>query len=411
MPIEDCARPPDFDPGSIYELILGLFEQFALRNVHPICRCANESSHTSTFDHTSNTLCGFEQHRDGSHVRSSARTKNNLIGASIQLVVRKCRKENVDSCTSTSDETRKIDSAGQALLVAAIIVAFHPDRDALQKLYDSVFPQVDSVHIIDNTPIGRTSCVSSFSFEVIEIGENIGLAAAQNIGVERAIETGATHLLFLDQDSLPDAHMVEALYKDWLEITAEGHRVGAVGPTCSDPLTGKHTPFFRLSKFGLLQIAGSGHTTQSDVLVSSWMLVPLDVWNVVGPFRSDLFIDSVDNEWCMRATLAGYELFGSVHATLHHGIGESRRRIWIGAWRNVSIHHPLRDYYKVRNVVLAFCRPIRSGRWFNYSLWYVLRTIVRIACLPQRRTRFRLVLLGLWHGVTNRGGPIPEGQL
>jgi rhamnosyltransferase len=253
--------------------------------------------------------------------------------------------------------------------------------------------------------------VRSLGFEIVEMGENIGLAAAQNTGVERAIGAGATHLLFLDQDSLPDTHMVEALYQDWLKITAQGHRVAAVGPTCHDPITGMRTPFFRLSKFGVFQIAASGEPTQTDVLISSGMLVPVDVWNVVGPFRSDLFIDSVDNEWCMRATLAGYKLFGSARATLHHGIGESRRRIWIGGWRNVSLHHPLRDYYKVRNVVLAFCRPIRSRRWFNYSLWYVLRTVARIACLPQRRTRFRLVLLGLWHGVTNRGGPIPEGQI
>ena len=44
--------------------------------------------------------------------------------------------------------------------------------------------------------------------------ENLGVAAAQNQGIEWAKQQGATHVLLLDQDSLPHPDMVARL-SEW----------------------------------------------------------------------------------------------------------------------------------------------------------------------------------------------------
>ena len=53
--------------------------------------------------------------------------------------------------------------------------------------------------------------IDSGRLSVARLGENQGIAAALNIGVEEAIRGGARYVLLSDQDSLPDADMVERL--------------------------------------------------------------------------------------------------------------------------------------------------------------------------------------------------------
>ena len=96
--------------------------------------------------------------------------------------------------------------------VLAVVVTYHPQAGALQTLLEALATQVDGLLVIDNTP-GSAEHVERMlgplrvgmpHLRLRRNGANLGIAAAQNIGIRKALEEGFDYVLFSDQDSLPD---------------------------------------------------------------------------------------------------------------------------------------------------------------------------------------------------------------
>ena len=86
-------------------------------------------------------------------------------------------------------------------MVAAVIVLYHPNLPLLDRLLRSVVGQVDKIFVIDNTP--RLTADSSSFFDEYEakiqyvpLGENTGIATAQNVGIRASMNAGYSHVLF-----------------------------------------------------------------------------------------------------------------------------------------------------------------------------------------------------------------------
>ena len=79
------------------------------------------------------------------------------------------------------------------------------------------------------------SCQLPRNVALTQQAKNIGLGAAYNLAARWAREQGATHLLLLDQDSVPASGMVAAL----MEGFKQPGPVAAVGPLWRDSRTGE----------------------------------------------------------------------------------------------------------------------------------------------------------------------------
>jgi L-rhamnosyltransferase len=299
--------------------------------------------------------------------------------------------------------------------IGAVIVTYFPHPEALRPAIEAVCKQADFLALVDNTPRdGRESPLSNlFSVpdgrvDITELDVNAGLAAAQNIGIDRLRQFGCDFVLLLDQDSLPAPFMVDALFDAWKALVDDGRRVGAVGPRWVDPLTGSQSPFVRLGIGRLLPVDadGPGATARCDALISSGCLIPMPVIDDVGAMDAALFIDHVDNEWGIRAQRQGYSLHGAARAQLEHGIGERRKRIWIGRWRHIPVHTPIREYYKMRNMLsVYFVRPA-PWRWRAYCLGTVSGLMLATTLLlPHRLDRIRMMVRGLRDALVGQLGP------
>src|SRR3990172_9442741 len=100
--------------------------------------------------------------------------------------------------------------------VCGIVVTYRPDIDRLTALLTAARPQVDRLVIIDNgTDTGEIALLrkltSAQNCVHMEMQKNIGLAAALNKGIQWAGEQASSHVLFLDQDSIPKPDMVGRL--------------------------------------------------------------------------------------------------------------------------------------------------------------------------------------------------------
>ncbi len=90
--------------------------------------------------------------------------------------------------------------------VIAVIVVFQPELEALYQLVLATAEQVEGIVIVNNSPkvsLNDLLQAADTPIHLITLEENMGIAYAQNIGIEWAISQNAQYVLLLDQDSTP----------------------------------------------------------------------------------------------------------------------------------------------------------------------------------------------------------------
>lgn len=211
-------------------------------------------------------------------------------------------------------------------------------------------------------------------FFLLELGENTGVAAAQNKGLVWARESSYEHVLLLDQDSIPAADMVQTLQNALINLEAKDMKVAAVGPRLVDRRTNHNTHFIEINWFGITRKHYADHgkkIVKTDFLVSSGMLASVGVFNHIGLLEEAFFIDNVDLEWCFRARAMGYHLYGVFDAIMQHNVGDQVFRIGPGTFYR---HNPERQYYIMRNRLVLYRRNYSPNAWIVQD---IMRAIVK----------------------------------
>ena len=211
----------------------------------------------------------------------------------------------------------------------AVVVTYEPGP--LGGLLEALAPQCDAVLVVDNGSaapgLGRArEACAAHGARLIELGENLGIAAAQNRGIAAAREQGAQYVLLSDQDSIPSPTMVAQL----LEAIEEDGRIAAVGPLPAEEREGADELVYvdrgwspkRATKAELAR-----PRLEVAFLIASGCLVRMRALEEIGPMREDLFIDHVDLEWGVRARRAGWRLVAVPAARLAHSLGDEVVRL------------------------------------------------------------------------------------
>lgn len=240
-------------------------------------------------------------------------------------------------------------------IILAILVTHNPDMRRLTPLLQELANSKASTIVIDNN--SEPKLIISDKIKLIENRINEGLAAAQNQGIEYAKSNNFEHVLFLDQDSFISKLSIEKILED-LKLISTHYKVGAISPLYRGrEEKNKYAPHIKISKYGLLKklkAKRSSKPREVDLLISSGKVVPVNVFDSVGPMNEELFIDYVDTEWCFRAKNQGFHLFSSTRCELIHDIGEGSKR-FMGF--NIPLHSPERRYYRARNAVILLGMP------------------------------------------------------
>lgn len=277
--------------------------------------------------------------------------------------------------------------------LCATVVIYRPDVSGLGRLLAALASQVDHVLLVANDG-GRWSCPIPENATIARQGTNLGLGAAYNLAAEWALQRRATHLLLLDQDSVPAPGMVAAL----LGAFKHPGPVAAAGPLWRDSRTGEDGFFVRLTSAGARKCRPTtGEIVAVDFLISSGSLISLDALANIGPFDEALFIEHVDTDWALRARAKGYRLYGVAGARLDHGFGEATITAGVlGLRRQFFLYPPVRNYYLVRNSMALWRRPYVPWQW----VWHdARRTVVLmlfyVLFVPPRLKRLRCIALAI----------------
>ena len=278
--------------------------------------------------------------------------------------------------------------------VAAAVVLYNSQPDSIGHLKTYIH-QVQTLYIIDNSPEPTAWVIEAYrndpSVVYRHFPQNVGIATALNTAAQLAIQDGFSYLLTMDDDSQAPSDLVNKML-DYL-ATVEPETVGIVSP--------RHVLTTALNRPLLSEKATPVLTT-----MTSGNLLNLRIYEKVGPFFDDLFIDVVDHEFDLRLNQAGYHIIELPYLQLIHRLGE-QKRIYFTEYTYVS-HSPIRNYYLVRNSLFVAIRF-----WSHHPLYLLtaLKTIgietVKAALFENERLlRMRLIGKAIVDGLRKRVGKL-----
>jgi GT2 family glycosyltransferase len=245
--------------------------------------------------------------------------------------------------------------------------------------------------VVDNASTDATVerlQTSGLPVTILQTGVNLGYAGGNNVGIARALQTGAEYVFVLNDDTevAPDlvSELVMALKAD-------------PGAAAAAPTIVHETPTnliwwaggtFRVAR-GLALHDGYGTLTEErptrtpravDSLCGCGILFRRSALEALGDFRADFFMYGEDVEWSLRARRAGWRLLHVPQARMVHKVAYPE-----GEPTPIKIH--LRDRNR-RRMVRAHYRwdeRVRFGLWFYPTrLVHISRYLLR-GDLPRAR--------------------------
>lgn len=302
------------------------------------------------------------------------------------------------------DQVASNDTLKEGSQVCAVITTYRPGEgfpDRVQRIRS----QVGRVVIVDDGESAENKerlrrWFSKISGIILYHNEtNAGVATALNNGISIAKREGCRWVLTLDDDTIVEPDMVKNLIETWNLVAGQGGKpVAIMGMARS----GGHTGRFRSwPAEGRLFVEKRG-------IITSGSLMPLDVYDVVGPFRTEFFIDSIDYDFCLRARAKEFRVIKVYHIGMTHPLGNSTEHRIGCLTLETTNHTPIRRYYAYRNSTVLAQEHFRHDPLYSLAVFvYQLRMVALILLLENdRRKKVKMIFRGLLDGWRKRLGKL-----
>ncbi|MBQ8134247.1 MAG: glycosyltransferase family 2 protein [Clostridia bacterium] len=218
------------------------------------------------------------------------------------------------------------------------IVLYNPDLERLDENINAVIKQADCLILIDNGSKNISEIKKRYlpieNIELIINSENFGIAKALNQIMQYAVEYGYDWVLTLDQDSV-----------------------------CREGLIEKYLLYTQLAEVGLLSCNISDRNFQCSetcvndkdyneirMCITSGSFLNTNAYQKTDGFDDQMFIDSVDFDFCIQLRKHGYKIYRVNYDGLLHEVGHGRNVKFFGKNYETYNHSPFRQYYMARNM-------------------------------------------------------------
>lgn len=288
--------------------------------------------------------------------------------------------------------------------ICSVIVTYNIGKDLL-KCFNSIENQVSKVIIIDNGSGDETKKILSDleqkdRVKVFYCEDNIGIAAAQNIGVKYAIDNGYDWVLTLDHDSEAATDMVVRMLEGVCRLQEDGiGNVGIIGANLRD---------INVETFsGEKKIFSEGQElSEVRTCVSSGSLIKTAVFSDIGFFNESLFLYFVEEEFCLRCS-KNWRIYVCRSAILRHreGAREMRRFLWKKIiYRNYNL---FARYYICRNVIYMLKHHILMPIYCLKILERILVEFITVLMFDKQRWKLlKYMIRGVFDGIAGRYGKL-----
>ncbi|MGM0452720.1 MAG: glycosyltransferase [Thermodesulfobacteriota bacterium] len=292
---------------------------------------------------------------------------------------------------------------GSSDRVCAAMVTYNPDLQVADRI--ACWRRQVSVFCVIDNGSGRArlnplrDLAAKGWIVLIENRQNLGIAAALNQAIDFAKHQTAGWLLTVDQDSEPITPEYVGHLFAALASCCFAEKVAIVGGRAVEP-TVLRSKNKAPADFPLWRT--------ENIVITSGSLYRLDILDRLGGFRTDLFIDGVDTEYCLRLHLCGLRVIVSDRAGFYHRYGEPRVD-GFGPFRVVRhLYPPTRNYYRFRNnILLAIQWRRQEPAWAIRRLVRLVRLVINIIVFHERKSaNLRMARRGIWDGLRGKTGPL-----
>lgn len=277
--------------------------------------------------------------------------------------------------------------------VLALVVSYEGGEELAATVL-ALLPQVGHVLIVDNgsgpsTRVLVDKLAARPEISVKLLDENRGIGAALNVGIAFAKAAGFKWVLTMDQDSIASDGLMR-------EFSAAHGLLGS--KVVLTPSIVNHGTVVRRSAC----------VQPVAYAITSGNLLPLSLFDEVGPYDEGLFIDCVDFDFSLRLRRAGYSIYRVPSAVLNHRLGEASE-IPVWARRLYARHRPTRRYYMYRNYCYLAERYLCSFPGFIVKLGIaqVLLTVLVAFFDAQPCASYRAAAMGIRDYLLRRDGQMP----
>ncbi|MES9830931.1 MAG: glycosyltransferase [Candidatus Thiodiazotropha sp. DIVDIV] len=301
--------------------------------------------------------------------------------------------------------------------VVAVTVTYNIDS-RFEIALKSYLDQVDLVVIVDNSTSSDAQALlreivqlDGKRIKLIQNGENLGLAKAQNIGITTALDERADWVLLMDDDSSATEQMV-CLLKEASQRYNLATETAILVPQLQEQGVRRDARYvvspngrFRQPLFGIDDFSQKAVLQNLYIAISSGSLVKADLIREIGLIRESFNIDYLDVDFCLRALDRGYRIVAVRDAVLQHNLGaqtEHRflgRRFW--AWN----HSAQRRFTIYRNRTRIWREYLfRFPGFILYDVLATLQDLFRILMFEQSRgAKLKAAAKGVWLGLFSSG--------
>lgn len=245
-----------------------------------------------------------------------------------------------------------------------------------------------SLILIDNTP-ERNLGLGNDKIIYIPLKSNYGIAAAQNIGIQKAKELKCSYIFFFDQDSTFNRDYIDQMVIEYIRLKRYYPQIAVLGPTVIDKVSGR--------KYKIKKSSVNHDCYIVPSVISSGTIFEVATFDKIGEMDERLFIDNVDDEWGWRATYNGYICCITTKVCLLHKIGQKSLNL-MGL--PFIISSPQRYYYQYRNFFWLLRRSYVPLNWKCKSFIRKLAEIIIIPCFSkQKKLVVKNILRGIFAGL------------
>ncbi|MCI9532380.1 MAG: glycosyltransferase family 2 protein [Lachnospiraceae bacterium] len=221
--------------------------------------------------------------------------------------------------------------------IYAGIVTYNPNIKLLMENINSISCQVEKLIIVDNASNNVEKIDSLMdgilNGLIIHNVQNKGIAHALNLIMKRAYEENSYWVLLLDQDSICPPNLI----KEYLKYI-NNSEIAVITPRIND-INDFDVKYYNQFQEFIVEFITSGSLNR------------VDIWNKMGGFNEDLFIDMVDYDYAYRLNKKGYKVIKLNNIILNHAIGKRTQHNIAGIKCSTYNHNAFRKYYITRNSI------------------------------------------------------------
>lgn len=237
--------------------------------------------------------------------------------------------------------------------ICGMVVLYGAQQDNLKYIRDYI-DKVDIMLILDNSPINNQGIVEKVlydykgKYEYIFLGKNIGLCAALNRGVFKALKYGCDWSIVMDQDSSWASDIVD-VYKQEIKKSSN------------------------VAVFAPVHVHERSNANRYDgTQIIPWAMTAgccFDnyIFESLSGFKEELFVDGLDIDYCYRVQENGYRVLECGQAVINHNPAETHEfRIFGKTILKYGKASPLRYYMQIKSLTWII---LRYRHFRDCKLW------------------------------------------